>query len=367
MNRKLIIAFIIGGILGLAFAYFQREGKVNLNVSLPAKQATEQIPNPNSPATSVLSSNLEIPWSLSFLPDERMLVTERPGRVKLINADGTVVGDILTISEVKHVGEGGLMGMAIHPSFESNNFVYLYYTYGSAGRTMNKVVRYEFNNDRLESPRPLLENIPGSTFHNGGRIKFGPDNLLYITTGDSGDTSSSQDKNSLAGKILRMRDDGSGLEVYSYGHRNPQGLDWLNGKLYITEHGPSGVWPNCCQDEVNMVEQGKNYGWPQSVGDRVTSGTVAPLLHSAGEVWAPSGAVFYNNSFFFAGLRGAALYELNPDNKSLKTHFKNQFGRIRDVVLGPDNLLYILTNNRDGRGFEKSGDDKIIRVNPDKL
>lgn len=365
MNKTMVLAFSIGLLLTLGFTLFQNN-RTFFN-KIPLSPIQNQTINQDSPVTSVLTQNLEIPWSLVFLPDGNMLVTERAGRVKLINQDGTVKNEILTISEVKHFGEGGLMGMTLHPDFEKNNLVYFYYTYDNNGKTMNKVVSYEFRNNKFSNSKTLIDKIPGSIFHNGGRIKFGPDNLLYITTGDAQDTSESQNRNSLAGKILRIRDDGNDLEVFSLGHRNPQGLDWLNGRLYITEHGPSGGGSNCCQDEVNLVEQGKNYGWPQSVGDKVESGTEAPLLHSSGDTWAPSGAVFYNGNFFFAGLRGSALYEFNPDNKSLKTHFKNEFGRIRDVTLGSNNLLYILTNNKDGRGIPRTGDDKIIIVNPEKL
>jgi len=361
MNKKLILAFAIGGILGLAFTFWQRSGNINVNINPSLQQQQEETVSPDVAQTSVLTSNLEIPWSLVFLPDGRMLVTERPGRVKLINKDGSIVGDILTISEVKHQGEGGLMGIALHPNFESNNFVYLYYTYDDNG-TMNKVVRYEFNNDNLANGSTLLDRIPGALNHNGGRIKFGPDKLLYITTGDSQEESSSQDRNSLAGKILRMKDDGSNMEVYSYGHRNPQGIAWhSDGRLFATEHGP------LAHDEVNLVEQGKNYGWSVIRGSEQRTGMENPLIESGNGTWAPSGAVFYNGNLFFTGLRGSALFEFNPNDLSLKTHFKNEFGRIRDVVLGPDNLLYILTNNRDGRGVPKSGDDKIIIVNPSKL
>lgn len=357
MNKLLIL--LIGVLLFTALFNLNKNG--SLNKDTPQNKTTTQ----NAPSAEVLTTNLEIPWSLVFLPDGRMLVTERPGSVKLINKDGSIAGNAIIISDVKHAGEGGLMGMTLHPDFQSNKYVYIYYTFEDKGVTLNKVVRYVFENDKLVNPQIILGKIPGSFFHNGGRIKFGPDKFLYITTGDSQNESSSQDKNSQAGKIIRVDENGKG-GIYSYGHRNPQGLDWLDGKLYITEHGPSGG-ANCCRDEINLIEQGKNYGWPQSVGDDVRSGTIAPLLHSGGDTWAPSGAVFYNDRLFFAGLRGSALYEFDPNDKSIKEHFKNEFGRIRDVVIGPDNLLYILTNNRDGRGTQRSGDDKIIIVNPEKL
>lgn len=358
MNKKLFLAFIIGGMLGIGFTFFQ--GNRTLLNKLPTPNLPNQEMNSDAPASSILTSNLEIPWSLVFLPDQRMLVTERPGRVKLINKDGSVIGNALALNDVKHAGEGGLLGIALHPNFRDNKFVYIYYTFEDKGITLNKVVRYSFESNKLVDPQIILGKIPGSFFHNGGRIKFGPDKFLYITTGDSQNESTSQDKNSQAGKILRVDENGKGV-VYSYGHRNPQGLDWKDEKLYVTEHGSS------TRDEVNLVEQDKNYGWPEIRGDETRLGMETPLIHSGNDTWAPSGAVFYNGNLFFAGLRGSALYEFNPADKSLKTHFKNEFGRIRDVVLGPDNLLYILTNNHDGRGFPKSEDDKIIIINPSKL
>lgn len=356
---KKLLLFFLGAILLLTF--FLNKSQQSTKQTFTPQQKSNQ----EQPDVTTFATNLEIPWSLVFLPDERILITERPGKIKLISKNGSDVKDILTIADVKHAGEGGLMGMTLHPDFRNNKYIYLYYTFDNQSQTMNKVVRYVFKDDKLINPQIIIGNIPGSFFHNGGRIKFGPDKLLYITTGDSQNESSSQDENSLAGKILRVDEKGN-TTIFSYGHRNPQGLDWLNGMLYITEHGPSGGL-NCCKDEINLVEEGKNYGWPQSVGDKVEKGTISPLLHSGTDTWAPSGSTFYNGKLFFAGLRGTALYEFNPADKTLKTHFKNEFGRIRDVVLGPDNYLYILTNNRDGRGVQRSGDDKIIRINPEKF
>lgn len=353
MNTRLLL--FIGTILLLVFFALNKNGP-SLKETISQKEDVKE----ETPATKILTTNLEIPWSLAFLPDQRMLVTERPGRVKLINNDGSIAGDAITISEVKHAGEGGLLGLALHPDFENNKYVYLYYTFDDKGNTMNKVVRYTFENDKLIKPLTIQGKIPGSFFHNGGRIKFGPDKFLYITTGDSQNESTSQDINSLAGKILRLDEDGKGA-VYSYGHRNPQGLDWKDGKLYATEHGPS------THDEINIIEKGKNYGWPIIKGTQTQREMETPLLESGNETWAPSGTVFYKDNLFFAGLRGSALFEFNPKDLSLKAHFKNEFGRIRDVVLGPDNFLYILTNNRDGRGTQRSGDDKIIKINPEKL
>lgn len=321
-----------------------------------------------NPQMTVLAKNLSVPWALGFLPDGRLIFTERPGTVKVLDQSSGQVSEVAKISEVEAVDESGLLGLALHPQFSSNNFIYLYYTYaGSGGNTLNKVVRYTFTNNQLTNPTTIVDAIPGGSFHNGGRLKFGPDGFLYITTGDSGNTSLAPNTNSLAGKILRVTDTGDPApgnpfnnRVYSYGHRNPQGLAWdQGGQLWGTEHGPSGAWPNCCQDELNKIQIGGNYGWPDSFGDNVESGTIGPVLHSGEDTWAPSGIAFYAGSIFIAGLRGQALYEAVPNGNSatLKTYFKGELKRLRDAVVGPDNLLYIMTSN--GRSGE---DDRIIRL-----
>ena len=256
------------------------------------------------------------------------------------------------------------MGAVLHPDFESNHYIYFYYTYSSNNDdTLNRVVRMTFENDKLSDEKIIVDSIPGAANHNGGRLKFGPDKALYITTGDAQNPSMAQNSNTLSGKILRVATDGKPT-VYSYGHRNPQGLVWDGqGQLYATEHGPSTL------DEFNKIQQGKNYGWPEIQGDEATSGMETPLLNSGNNTWAPAGLAFYNGSFYFGGLRGQALYKVTIVNgrPELKEYFKNEFGRIRDVVLGPDNMLYITTSNQDGRGNPKTGDDKIIRVNPNRL
>ncbi len=319
-----------------------------------------------------VAEDLKIPWELVFLPDGSLLISQRPGMIKKINKNED---KLFFIEEVEHIGEGGLLGMALHPNYRKNHWIYLYLTTKGNRGLKNRVERYKFENDRLLEKTIILDNIPASTFHNGGRIAFGPDEMLYITTGDAQNPNLAQDINSLAGKILRLRDDGSipsdnpfKNAVWSYGHRNPQGLAWdFQGRLFATEHGPSGNFlPNCCQDEINLIEKGKNYGWPKSFGDKVTNNTVAPFLHSGHNTWAPSGATFVKERLFFGALRGEALYEaVIKDNKivALKEYFKGVFGRVRNVVLGPDGFLYILTSNTDGRGIAKLGDDKVIRIN----
>lgn len=324
---------------------------------------------------SIIAKNLETPWALVFLPDKSLLVTERPGRVRLIDSNNNLQSEsVVVLNNVKEIGEGGLLGLALHPNFAANNFIYLYYTYGeNIGNTSNRVARMTYQNKKLQDEKIIVDKIPGSLFHNGGRIKFGPDGFLYITTGDAQNPSQAQNINALGGKILRVTDDGKpALDnpfnnlVYSYGHRNPQGLAWNSeGQLWATEHGRSGLLSGL--DELNLIEKGKNYGWPIIQGDQVKNGMETPKLNSGPFVtWAPAGAVFIKNSLFFGGLRGQALYEaiIDQNKITLKEYFNGQFGRIRDVVLGPDNFLYITTSNRDGRGNPISSDDRIIKINP---
>lgn len=321
----------------------------------------------------IIAENLEIPWEIAFLPDNSLLVTERPGRLIKISSKQ----ETIPIQGVAHVGEGGLLGMALHPDFSRNSLLYLYLTTQTSDGLSNRVEQYTLQNNTVTNRKIILENIPGSRFHDGGRIAFGPDKKLYITTGDAGQEILAQDTSSLAGKILRINDDGSippdnpfGNAVFSLGHRNPQGLTWdASGNLWASEHGRSGASSGF--DEINLIEKGKNYGWPNIEGSEAQSGMESPKAHSgSSETWAPSGAAIYTDSMLFAGLRGEALYEAKLSGSNIEktiAHLPGQFGRLRTVAVGPDNMLYILTNNRDGRGNPKSGDDKLIKINPELL
>jgi len=322
---------------------------------------------------ATVAENLETPWSLAFLPTNEILFTQRNGELKLISNNN--ITTIEKISDVLEYGEGGLMGLTLHPNFSQNKYIYVMYTYqGNGNNTRNRVVRYKFNNNSLSERTIIIDNIPGAIYHNGGRIKFGPDGYLYVTTGDSLEPSLAQNTNSLAGKILRTTDDGRAAPenpfnnlVFSYGHRNPQGIAWDSAdRLWQTEHGrssPSGY------DEVNVILAGRNYGWPEIQGAEIRNGLESPLAQSGDETWAPGGAAFLNESLFYTGLRGKALYELKIENGNaiITKHFLNDFGRIRDVILGPDNLLYITTSNRDGRGNPSTGDDRILKIDPSQL
>ena len=326
----------------------------------PTSSDTRQI------SREVVMEGLNIPWEIVFLPASpggEMLITERPGNLLLVGKDRRKIA----VQGVVHKGEGGLLGLAVHPKFPENHFVYLYLTYRRDSGLMNRVERYKLEGDQLSERLVVLDGILGSSNHDGGRIAFGPDYYLYIGTGDAENQKLAQDTKSLNGKILRVTEDGAmpsgnpfGNAVYSYGHRNVQGLAWdEKGQLWATEHGPSGLQTGF--DELNRIEKGKNYGWPDRA-DRQKEGTEKPVVHSGEDTWAPSGAVFYNDSVLFAGLAGEAIYQYKISSSQLTTHFKGEFGRIRMITRGPDGQFYILTNNTDGRGNPKDGDDKLIRL-----
>ena len=336
------------------------------------------------------AENLKIPWSLVFLPDGRALVSERPGTIRLIK-NGEALAKPYARIDVEHVGEGGLLGLALHPSFPREPFVYAMHTYRKGDRLLNRVIRLRDRGDEGTFDKVIIDDIPGGKLHNGGRIAFGPDGMLYITAGETFDSKLAQDLHSLGGKILRVTADGrlpgdnpfKGSPIYSYGNRNPQGLAWQPGtnKLFESEHGPSGEFGHFANDEINVISKGGNYGWPEVIGAPGLRPYIDPII-----VWKkttpPSGITFYKGSLlkplrgdlFVATLKSEALIRIVFDGKSdrvakiekwFATGYNNgKYGRLRDVVEGPDGALYFLTNNTDGRGSPRPGDDKIYRIVP---
>ncbi len=337
----LILIAIVGLVVGIFWnsrKSFNKSGAINTVFNLPSRnEPSPSATTEDAPLVSVFAEGFDTPWAIAFLPARAgepngdMLVTERPGRIRLVEKGGKVKDEpVADISEVKELSEGGLHGIVLHPDFQSNNYVYVYYTYGeSGGNTLNRVSRFTYNGSKLIDQKVIVDAIPGASNHDGGRIKFGPDKFLYITTGDAQNPSNAQNKDSLAGKILRVTDNGDPASgnpfdsaqgkpsgdprVYSYGHRNSQGITWdQDGSLWETEHGPSGLETG--NDEVNKIESGKNYGWPEIRGKEMRDGMVTPIIESGrSDTWAPAGLAYLNGKFYFAGLRGQALYELTVE------------------------------------------------------
>lgn len=327
----------------------------------------------------VVATGLEIPWSLTFAPDGRLFVTERPARVRVVQNGQLLVTPALTLTDAWANGEAGVLGLAVDPAFALNRFVYLLYTQDRGTLPpVNRVVRYRELNNTLAEAVVIFDDIPGALTHDGGRVRFGPDGLLYVTMGDNREASDAQDLAAFTGKIFRLNADGTtprsnplASPVYSYGHRNPQGIDWhpVSGDLWATEHGDVG------NDEVNRIEAGGNYGWPVIEGSSTMPGMMTPVLSFSPSI-APSGASFYvgqaipgfRNDLFVATLRGEHLHRVrfDPDDPSRvlanERLLEGRFGRLRDVVTGPDGALYICTNNRDGRGSIGADDDRILRL-----
>ena len=325
----------------------------------------------------VVVDGLNNPWEMIFAPNGDIYFTERDGRIWKIENFGEA--KVIQTFPKSGAVEGGTLGLALHPEFEKNKKIFVYQTNLELEFFQNKVYSFTVNDDSLTDEQIIIDDIPGAPWHDGGRIAFGPDEKLYITTGDAINPGLSQDLSSLAGKILRINPDGTipddnpfdSSPIYSYGHRNPQGITWdNNGLLVSSEHGPSGEM-GYGHDEINVIVKGKNYGWPKVVGDSSDDSYVNPIIHSGEQTWAPSGMVFYSSDkisslegkFLVGALRGQHLMVLDvADDGSLisaEKMFEGDFGRIRTAQIGPDGVLYLLTSNGDN--------DKIIRISESPL
>lgn len=335
--------------------------------------------------TSVLMG-LDTPWEIRWGPDDEIWLTERYGRVSRFDPESKELTVLLTIDAVHEQSEAGLLGMTFHPDFPETSFVYLVYNYFEDNRIKERLVRYDYTGTELVSEEILMDDIGGSGNHNGSRLEFGPEGKLYMTTGDAVNASLAQDPESLNGKILRINPDGSipsdnpfdNSYVYTLGHRNPQGLVFApSGILYSSEHGPAS------DDELNIIEEGRNYGWPDVKGfcdgasetefcneNNVREPLIAwtPTLAVAGIDYYDNPAIpEWQNSILMTTLKESefVVMNLSGDGSSVMNdayHFNNWWGRLRDVCISPDGRVFIATSNRDGRGDVRSGDDRILEI-----
>jgi glucose/arabinose dehydrogenase len=333
----------------------------------PSDDPTEAENDKGAPeAVGTLVDQLEVPWGVDFLPDGDAVVTERiSGRVLGITQDGTLsrLGGISAVAE----GEAGLLGVAVSPDFDADRTLFFYLTTG----TDNRVLSAPLDGTTLGEPSVVLDGIPRGFIHDGGRIAFGPDGYLYVTTGETGDPELAQDPDSLAGKILRITPDGEpapgnpdpASPVWSLGHRNVQGLAWDDrGRLWASEFGDSTF------DELNLIEKGGNYGWPLFEGTGGAPEYVDPQLVWPVEDASPSGLAYADGRLWMAGLRGQRLWRIDVSKAGRASRptawFTSDYGRLRTVVTAPDGRLWVTTSNRDGRGEPTPADDRIIVIQP---
>ena len=331
----------------------------------PSQPSEDEASGP--PQASTLVDGLAVPWGIAFLPDGDAVVTERDSRrVLRVTAEGRV-SELGTIEAATPQGEAGLLGIAVSPDFDTDRRLFLYVT----TEADNRVLRAELDGDRLGEPEVVLDGIPQGFIHDGGRLAFGPDGFLYASTGETGTPDLAQDPGSLGGKILRMTPDGDpapgnpdpGSPVWSSGHRNVQGLAWDDAdRLWASEFGDSS-W-----DELNLVEAGGDYGWPQVEGAAGGDEFIDPHLVWPVENASPSGLAYLDGHLWMAGLRGERLWriEVSEDGRARRprAYFAGEYGRLRTVVAAPDGTLWLATSNQDGRGTPAPDDDRILRVTP---
>ncbi|HWS19803.1 MAG TPA: PQQ-dependent sugar dehydrogenase [Nitrososphaera sp.] len=363
-RRLVVVAIAAVTVAAVATAFFTPS-----QTTLPIPEPGRSDGNNTRSGVQVLAENLDVPWAIDIAEDGRLFFTEREGRIMAMEKNGSLISDPVSYINVLQNGESGLLGLALHPNFTENHLLYVYHTYSNGSAVLNKVLMLTENDNKIVESKVIIDNIPAADRNDGGRIKFGPDGKLYIATGDALQPGLAQDAGSLAGKILRINSDGSipednpfeGSPVYSYGHRNIQGLAWhpLTGELYASEHGPEG------NDEINLIKPGTNYGWPieDCNAEKFEKPIVCfnPAIAPAGMTFAASDTLGYQNDILLATLKAQQI-RLIDLGSNVESNILTGFGRIRDVVEASDGSLYIATSNKDGRAIPAQDDDKILRI-----
>jgi len=363
-RRLTIVAIVAVMIAAVATVFFAPS-----QTTLPIPEPRQSNSNNTYSGVQVLAKNLDVPWAIDIADDGRLFFTERPGRIRVIDNDGMLPSDPVGYINVEQQGESGLLGLALHPNFTQNHLLYVYHTYSNGSAVFNKVIMLTEKDNKIVDSKVIIDKIPAADRNDGGKIKFGPDGKLYIATGDARQPQLAQDAESLAGKILRLNPDGSipgdnpfeGSPVYSYGHRNIQGLAWhpLTGELYASEHGAEG------NDEINLIKPGANYGWPieDCNAQKFEKPVVCfnPAIAPAGMTFAASNSLGYQNDILLATLRGQHIRSIDLESHS-ENNILTGFGRMRDVIEGSDGSLYATTSNKDGRAVPGEDDDKILRI-----
>jgi glucose/arabinose dehydrogenase len=313
---------------------------------------------PDLSAPETVATGIDVPWGLAFLPDGSALVAERDsGAVLQVRAEGGKPRQVFTVPGVSAAGEGGLLGLAVAADYAESKWVYAYHTAADD----NRIVRFKLGGGR---PQVIFDGIDKAGIHNGGRIAFGPDKMLYVGTGDAGDGSESQEAGDTNGKILRLTPEGepapgnprAGSPVWSLGHRNVQGLAWTaDGTMYGIEFGQNRF------DEVNQIKKGGNYGWPEVEGQGGDDKYTDPIVTWTTDEASPSGAAIAGDTLYVAALRGQRLWTVPLDGGEPKAELSERYGRLRTVAVAPDGALWLTTSNTDGRGDVQGGDDRILR------
>ncbi|MDW0237071.1 MAG: PQQ-dependent sugar dehydrogenase [Nitrososphaeraceae archaeon] len=371
MERRQLIKLVIPSALVIIVSILTMKFSPSETlVPLPAPVSNLSLTNTSG--VEIIAEGLQAPRSIDISKEGRIFISEKRGSIRVVD-NGTLLTEPVGDIKAENIGDAGLLGLTLHPNFTQNHLFYVYYTYSNSTGLFNKVLMLKESNNRIIDSKTILDGIPGNDYRDGGRIKFGRDGKLYVSTGDASIPELSQDLNSLAGKILRINEDGtipqdnpfSNSPVYAYGFRNVQGLAWApnSGALYSSDQGGAG------NDEINLISPAKNYGWPHeecnSSGDdnRYTPPLVCfnPSLEPSGIAFAFSNKLGYQNHLIVATLKGSHLRDIDFDSGSQNTILVG-YGRIIDLVESEDGSIYVLTSNTDGRALPQQGDDKILRL-----